>query len=389
VGDSAKLRVGIAGLGMAGGVMVSVIAQHPRLQLAGAADLQPALRRRFESDFALPTETDVEALAARPDIDALYIATPHQFHAEHAELAARRGKHVVVEKPMSLSLADCDRMIAASKAAGTVVVVGHTHSFDPAVTAIRGLIESGRLGRPILLNGFNYTNFLYRPRRPEELDPALGGGVLWNQLPHQFDSVRLIVGQAVRSVRAMTAAIDPARRADGCCAAFIEFNGGAVASLVYSGYDRFDSDEWYGWIGASGTAKKPAHAQARQALAAIGGGNEVSERQSRWSYGGDALRTGSFIGQPHFGHMIVGCEFGEARLAPGGLMVYDADGAHEVNLPRAADRPSHSAVWDELCATVFDGARPVHSGEFARGTVELCLAVAESAKTRREKVFAS
>lgn len=369
--------------------MVSVIAQHPRLELAGAADLQPALRRRFEDDFNLPTETDVERLAARRDIDALYIATPHQFHAEHAELAARRGKHVVVEKPMSLSLADCDRMIASSKAAGTALVVGHTHSFDPAVAAVRGLIDSGRLGRPILLNGFNYTNFLYRPRRPEELDPALGGGVLWNQMPHQFDSIRLIVGEPVRSVRAMTAAIDPARRADGCCAAFIEFAGGAVASLVYSGYDRFDSDEWYGWIGASGTAKKPAHAQARRALAAIGGSNEVSERQSRWSYGGDALRPGNFVGQPHFGHLIVGCEFGEARLAPGGLMVYDTDGAHDIELPRAADRPSHVAVWDELCATVIEGARPVHGGEFARGTVELCLAVAESAQTRREKVLAA
>lgn len=385
------MRVGIAGLGMAGGVMVSVIAQHPRLQLAGAADLQPALRRRFEADFALPTEADVAALAARADIDALYIATPHQFHAEHAELAARRGKHLVVEKPMALSLADCDRMIAASKASGTVLVVGHTHSFDPAVAAIRGMIDSGRLGRPILMNGFNYTNFLYRPRRPEELDPALGGGVLWNQLPHQFDSIRLIVGEPVRSVRAMTAAIDPARRADGCCAAFIEFAGGAVASLVYSGYDRFDSDEWYGWIGASGTAKKAAHGRARRALAAIGSGsgNEVSERQSRWSYGGDALRPGSFVAQPHFGHLIVGCEFGEARLAPGGLMVYDADGAHEVTLPRAADRPSHLAVWDELCAGVLEGAKPIHGGEFARGSVELCLAVAESAQTRREKVLAA
>ena len=96
--------------------MTSVIAQHPRLRLAGAADPQPTLRKRFEGDFDLPTEADVAALAARPDIDALYIATPHQFHAEHADLAARRGKHVVVEKPMSLSLADLFR---AEARAGT------------------------------------------------------------------------------------------------------------------------------------------------------------------------------------------------------------------------------------------------------------------------------
>jgi phthalate 4,5-cis-dihydrodiol dehydrogenase len=374
---------------MAGGVMVSVIAKHPRLRLIAAADLQPALRKRFESDFGLPTETNVAALAARSDIDVLYIATPHQFHAEHSEVAAERGKHVVVEKPMSLSLADCDRMISASKDSHTVLVVGHTHSFDPAVTAICGLIRDGTLGRPILLNGFNYTNFLYRPRRPEELDPALGGGVLWNQLPHQLDSIRLIVGQPVRSVRAMTAAIDPARRADGCCAAFIEFVGGTVASLVYSGYDRFDSDEWYGWVGASGNAKQPAHSLARRTLAEIGPNSEANERQNRWSYGGDALRSGSLVAHPHFGHLIVGCEFGEARFAPGGLMVYDAEGAHEINLSLTASRPGHVAVWDELCAAVFDGVSPLHSGTFARGTVELCLAIAESARTRRERVLAT
>jgi phthalate 4,5-cis-dihydrodiol dehydrogenase len=374
---------------MAGGVMTAVIAKHPGLTLAGAADVQQTLRQRFQNDFGIAANTDITTLAARTDIDALYIATPHQFHAEHAELGARHGKHVVVEKPMALSLADCDRMIAASKEHRTVLIVGHTHGFDPAISAIRGMIDSGKLGRPILLNGFNYTSFLYRPRRPEELDPAQGGGVLWNQLPHQFDSVRLIVGQPVRSVRAMTAAIDPKRRADGCCVAFVEFAGGAVASLVYSGYDRFDSDEWYGWLGAGGNVKKPAHGHARRALSAIGSGNEVAERQSRWSYGGEALQSGRFEGQPHFGQLIVSCEHGEVRLAPAGLVLYDDEGAHDIELARAADRPGHAAVWDELCAAVFDGKKPVHDGEFARGTVELCVAAAESARTRREKDLAS
>jgi phthalate 4,5-cis-dihydrodiol dehydrogenase len=371
------LRVAIAGLGMAGGVMAGVIARHPRLELAAAADPHEHLRQRFERDHGRPTEADVETLARRADVDAL-------SNAEHAELAARHGKHAVVEKPMALTLEDCDRMIGAAEAAGTVLIVGHTHSYDPGVTALRELIDSGRTGRPALLHGFNYTNFLYRPRRPEELDPARGGGVLFNQMPHAFDTVRLLVGEPVRSVRAMSAALDSARVVDGCVAAFVEFEGGAAATLIYSGYDRFDSDEWYGWIGASGQSKRPAYGAARRELAGRDPDEEVRERQTRWSYGGDALKSPGFAGLPHFGQLIVSCERAEIRLAPQGLLLYDDTGAHEIALAQTGERPSHAAVWDEIWAAVSAGKRPRHDGTFARGTVELCLAVAESARTRRE-----
>jgi phthalate 4,5-cis-dihydrodiol dehydrogenase len=353
------------------------------VKLAGAADPQTRLRQRFESDFGIQADNDVAGLAERSEIDVLYIATPQQLHAEHVQVAARHGKHVVVEKPMALSHEDCNRMIAAAEAADCVLLVGHTHGFDPAIAAIRELTE-GALGRPRLLHGFNYTNFMYRPRRPEELDRARGGGVLWNQMPHQFDALRLIVGRPVRSVRATTLALDAARAADGACTAFIDFEDGAVANVVYSGYDYFDSDEWFGWVGASGNAKKPAHGAARQALRSLDTAQELIERQSRWSYGGDARRNPLLIGQPHFGHLIVSCERGEARLTPQGLMIYTAEGAREISLPSDGDRPSHRAVWDELAAAVIDGEKPVHDGVFARGTVDLCVAVAESARIRRE-----
>lgn len=362
---------------------MSVITNHPRLQLAGAADPQAHLRDRFEKSFGMSADSDIATLAQRPEVDVLYIATPQQLHAEHVELAARHGKHIVVEKPMALTHEDCDRMIIAAEAANRVLIVGHTHGFDPAVTAISRLTQD-ELGRPLLIHGFNYTNFLYRPRRPEELDPGQGGGVLWNQMPHQFDCLRLIVNHPVRSVRAMTFAMDAARRVDGACTAFIDFEGGAVATVIYSGYDRFDSDEWFGWIGAGGNLKKPAHGSAQRTLRATDPAQELLERQHRWSYGGDVLQDIKPVGQPHFGHLIVSCERGEVRLTPEGLMVYTIEGAREISLPRDVDRPSHRAVWDELVAAVTAGTKPTHDGLFARGTVDLCRAVAESARSRRE-----
>lgn len=379
--ETDAVGVGIAGLGMAGGVMLPVIAAHPRLRLAAAADIQPDLRQRFEDAQGLPAHASFDELVGRDDIEAIYIATPHQLHADQVVLAARHGKHVVVEKPMAMTLAQCDAMIAAAVEAGTTIIVGHTHAFDPVVTAIRALIAEGGVGRPLHIHNFNYTNFIYRPRRPDELDPAQGGGIVWNQLPHQIDIARAIVDAPLTAVRASLWTADRGRMVDGLASVFAHFDGGAAATLVYSGYDRFDSDEWFDWIGASGNAKQPAHGAAARALDPA---RELADRQERWSYGGAAMAQPAFAGQPHFGQLIVTCEHADIRTAPHGLIVYDRDGSREIALPAAPARPSHVAVWDELIGVVRDGRAAVHDGAFARRTVQACLAIAESARLGRE-----
>src|SRR4029079_15933321 len=121
--------------------------------------------------------SDITALVADPAVDVVYVATPHQFHARHAILAAEHGKHVILEKPMALTLADCDRIIAAVERAKVHLIVGHTHAFDSAVREMRGLIASGELGALGMIASWNYTIYLYRPRRPEELDTSKGGGI--------------------------------------------------------------------------------------------------------------------------------------------------------------------------------------------------------------------
>src|SRR5207253_7938963 len=142
-------------------------------------------------------------------------------------------------------LEDCDAMIAAADKAGVHLIVGHTHGFDPAIRTMRQLILSGEFGPLGMINTWNYTTFLNRPRRPEELDTSLGGGIIFNQVPHQIDTARLLGGGVVRSVRASTTRLDPARPTEAGCAALLQFHNGATASLVYSGYDHFDSDEWH------------------------------------------------------------------------------------------------------------------------------------------------
>ena len=113
----------------------------------------------------------------------------------------------------------------------------------------------------------NFTDFLYRPRRPEELDSARGGGAVYNQAAHHVDIVRLLAGGRARSVRAQTASWDPARPTEGAYSALLTFEDGAFATLTYSGYAHFDTDEFTGWIGEGGARKDPAaYGSARKAL---------------------------------------------------------------------------------------------------------------------------
>src|SRR5689334_7323589 len=159
--------LGLAGLGMAGAVMVQAAAAHTGYVLRAAADPHDGPRTTLAWDFNAGAYRDVEELVADPAVEVVYIATPHQFHAEHARLAADRGKHIILEKPMALTLTDCDAIIAAAEQHKVHLIVGHTHAFDPAVRAIRELVASGEMGPLGMINSFNYTNFLYRPRRPE------------------------------------------------------------------------------------------------------------------------------------------------------------------------------------------------------------------------------
>src|SRR5882672_3866423 len=281
--DSGPIGLGIVGLGMAGAVMVHAAADHPDFVLKAGADPHPAPRAAFAADHNARAYEDVRMLVRDPAVSVVYIATPHQYHAEHAVLAAAHGKHIILEKPMALTLAECDIILAAVERHKVHLIVGHTHAFDPAVRLMRDIIAGGELGKLGLIHSFNYTNYLYRPRRPEELDTSLGGGILFNQVPHQIDTVRLLGGGLVKSVRAQASVLDPTRPTEGSCVAFLQFENGAAASLVYSGYDYFDSDEWHYWINERGAPKEAAHGAARRTLMQTK--DETRLRTEKYAYG--------------------------------------------------------------------------------------------------------
>ncbi|HEX4522642.1 MAG TPA: Gfo/Idh/MocA family oxidoreductase [Casimicrobiaceae bacterium] len=386
-----RLRLGIAGLGRAFTLMLPTLSADPRVRLVAAADPRPEARARFAADFGGRAHASVDALCADADVDVVYVATPHQLHADHAEAAAAGGKHVLVEKPMATTLDQCRRMIAAAERANVQLIVGHSHSFDAPILRAREIIAGGAVGAVRMINAQYYTDFMYRPRRPEERVTAQGGGVVFSQAAHQVDIVRLLGGGRVHSVRAQTGAWDPARATEGAYAALLVFEDGSYASLAYSGYAHFDGDELCGGVGEMGSVKTDSDygAARRNLRRAADPGEETALKNARNYGGADYVEQAALSPAPpshqHFGLVLVCCDHGDVRPTPEGVMIYGDGEKHLETLPKP--RVPRAEVIDELFAAVVSGRKPVHDGRWAMATLEVCLAMLQSARERRDIVL--
>src|ERR1700746_2833055 len=164
----------MAGLGVASTQILPAVSRLPYLQIAAAADFRTDALAKFRKEYDAEVFTSVEEMCQSANVDFIYIATPNQLHAEHAITAANHQKHVIVEKPMALSLEECEAMNAAAEKNGVKLLCGHTHSFDPPIRKIREIIKSGELGRVRMINTWNYNEFMYRPRMKHELATSRG-----------------------------------------------------------------------------------------------------------------------------------------------------------------------------------------------------------------------
>jgi phthalate 4,5-cis-dihydrodiol dehydrogenase len=378
--DATPLRLGVAGLGRAFSVMLPTLTGHPAVRLVAAADTRAEARNRFAGEFSAKAYDTVAALCADPAVDAVYVATPHQFHREHALQAAQAGRHLLIEKPMALTVEDCTAIVDAARRAGVHVVVGHSHSFDAPIRHLRKLIESGAFGKVRMINALNYTDYLYRPRRPEELDTSKGGGAVFNQAAHQVDIVRLVAGAPVTGVRAVTGSWDVTRPTEGAYATLLTFANNVFASLVYSGYGHFDSDEFEGWVGEMGQTKAPYPGRARPRFKSQE--DEAAYKNAR-NYGGADFRLpGEAAAHQHFGTLLVSCDRADLRPVPSGVMIYQ-DGSSRLDAIPSPGVP-RAEVIDELCQAVVHGKTPLHDAAWGLATVEVLMAMLQSARDGRD-----
>ena len=385
------LSLGIAGLGVASTQILPPLAKLPYIKIAAAADTRRDALAKFRETYQGKTFTSIDALCGNSDVDAVYIATPNSLHAEHAITAAKHGKHIIVEKPMAMTLAECDAMNDAADKYGVKLLCGHTHSFDPPIRKIREIVKSAELGKLCMINTWNFNEFMYRPRMKHEL--AMSRGVVLNQGPHHVDIVRLIGGGMVRSVRAMTGIWDRARQWEGSYTCYLEFENGTPATLAYSGYGFFDTAELFDWVGEGGQHREPqTNLNVRKHLRDEARTAEEEEQlKEGMRFGG--RREGEFSHvwtgqrkQPFFGFTLVSCEKGDIRQTPEGLRIYGETEQREILLPTGSR--GREAEVEELYHAVVHKRPVFHGGRWGAATLEVCLAMLESAEKRKE-VFLS
>jgi phthalate 4,5-cis-dihydrodiol dehydrogenase len=295
-------------------------------------------------------------------------------------IAALAGKHILVEKPMALSLEECDAMIQAAASAGVVLMVGHTNGYDAPVLAMRDLTLSQRFGRLRMLNAMHFSDFIYRPRRPEELDTDLGGGIMFNQFPHQVEMIRTISDAAVTKVSATCGVWDAERPTEGAVTALLHLEGDCVASIVYNGYAHLDSAGFY--TGLDSLAAGLAPFSSRHAIAGLTK-TEEAEAKSRSGY----LDQRSRLVHPakpdskheRFGLVIASYEHADVVPTPSGLAAYTDDGIELISVPFGTGSLSRSTVMDEVAAAIA-GVPPLHDGLWGRTTLEICLAALNSSR---------
>jgi phthalate 4,5-cis-dihydrodiol dehydrogenase len=373
-----RVGIGIVGLGAAGQGFIPALRRHAGFDWVAAAEPDAALREAMQREHRVACVATLTELLAHPGLEAVYVAAPTPLHAELVVQAAAAGKQVLVEKPMAVDLVAARRMVAAAEQAGVVLLVGHSHSHDGPIRRMRELIVSGELGAVRMVNTWCFTDWLERPRRPDELDAAQGGGVTFRQGAHQFDILRYLCGGMASSVRARTFGWHPRRGgAIGAHVAFLDFGNGAAATAVYNGHGGlssmdlcFDISEW--------GFHQPA--DRRQRLHSTGLSREA-ELQAKASRAAGAIPDGAPF-QPFFGLTVASCEGGDIRQSPGGLWVHDEGGRRDIAV--ATDRSPRDLVLDEFHAAITGRARAVHDGRWGLATLEVCIAAMQSSDSGRE-----
>ncbi len=389
--DMAKLGLGIVGLGGAAVNMLPSFRRSPHFRITAVADTDGEILARFAQDHSdAKTYGGVEQLCADGDVDLVYIGTPNDVHSAHALAAMEHGKHVLIEKPMAVTLEDADEMIATADRNGVLLGVNVKHSFEPRIQKIRALARTGELGRLRMINSWRFVDWLYRPRSADELTPGWGNGLLWRQGPHQFDIIRTIGGGKLRSVRGMAGAWDPARRVPGAYTVYFEFEDGVCGTAVCSSYDHFDSRALvYGFDGSSPKSAPGRHGRARRELASHGDSAEwEASAATAERYGGGRRSTqastspGQSGGWLLGGPLIASFDRGDVRLTQAGLMVDGDDRQWEITFDDAGD--GRDGRLDSFYQAIAKGTPLAADGSWGKATQEVLVAVEQSTAERRE-----
>jgi myo-inositol 2-dehydrogenase / D-chiro-inositol 1-dehydrogenase len=330
---SRAVRFGLIGYGLWGRHHAAAIAAAPGATLAAIACATPATAAAAQRDFpGVPVDVGYPALLARKDVDAVAVVVPNHLHAEVGVAALEAGKDVLLEKPMATTLEGCDQLLAAARATGRLLSIGHELRLSTQFGRVKALIDAGEIGTPTYAS-FSLFRFPFRPGSTRwRYDVARVGSWILEEPVHFFDFIMWYfesLGDPV-SVRALGS---PGGRGAGLTESFtalLRFAGGAHAMITQT-LGGFEYHQLLHLVGTEGAIR------------------------SWWSGTLDRTLTPAF----ELRHERRGREVVTVPAGPSGELVELGEQARQV-------------------MAAFARRQPLLGGEEARKRIVLCLAAEES-----------
>jgi predicted dehydrogenase len=238
IGNRQCLRWGLIGCGdIARKRVAPALSESPHSELVAVSRANRDLLNEFADAFSVRHRfADWQELVQSDIVDAVYVATPVDIHAEQTIAAAESGKHVLCEKPMALSVVECDRMIAAAKANGVKLGIAYYRQFYPVVKRMKQLMDSGEIGKPIVAEVTAFEWFNPAPSNPRAwlLRPMIsGGGPMFDFGCHRIQLLLHLFGP-IRAVNSVMSKALFDREVEDTAAASFEFAQGTIATLTVS-----------------------------------------------------------------------------------------------------------------------------------------------------------
>jgi UDP-N-acetyl-2-amino-2-deoxyglucuronate dehydrogenase len=345
---------GIVGAGVISSVHAEAIASIPDARLVAVTDVEAERAKSLAAMHECGAEPDLSALLARDDVDVVSVCVPSGLHAEVGIRAAAAGKHLVVEKPVDVSLEAADRLIGAVRAAGVRLTVISQHRFDRGLVELRRLLDEGQLGRLVLGEASTkwYRSQDYYDSAAWRGTWALDGGSLMNQGIHYLDLLLWCMGP-VAEVTAQFSTQTHQMEAEDAALAVLRFASGAVGTVVAS------------------TAVFPGFAQ-RLEISGTSGTVVVEDGEiTRCELSASAAASGpSESSEPSESSGLAG-------------LARPAGRASAAATPTGLDIASHAAQISDLLDAIQEGHEPSVTGEDGRAALEIVCAVYESARQGR------
>jgi UDP-N-acetyl-2-amino-2-deoxyglucuronate dehydrogenase len=351
-----RLKTALIGCGKVGQIHAQALAALPGSELVAVCDASLDRAEAFAARFGGRAFADVETMLAKSGAEVVSICTPHPGHAEPAILAARAGVHVIVEKPMAASLADCDAMLAAARAGGIKLgVISQRRWFEP-VRRVKDAIDAGKIGSPAL--GV-FQMYSWRDPSYYQSDPwrgrwdTEGGGVLVNQSPHQLDLLRWFLGDIEQISGDWANLNHPGVEVEDSAVAILRFKNGALGSIVTSVSQR---PGIYTKVHVHGTNGASVGVETDRGATFIAGVSGIAEPPLNdiWTIPGEEHRLAEFEAEDrdHFRGIDATTYYHQLQLA-------------------------------DFLAAVVDDRPPLVTGEDGRAVVAIFTAIYRSARERR------